>query len=233
MIAAADLARIAAGFALGALPAGAASVGTGIQGNPVCLPVTAQPGHSYPLGTVYVADTGSGTEDITLTAQPVWKGQEMYGRAIPVPPSWVSVSYPSTLWIIHHSSVQVGAGQGAYLSVTLNVPAAALRGMYAGNLVAGAGGTPSAGNGTQAALGAAAATDLEFAVGVKAPACGQVTAPSPSVIAASQRAAAAGDFSAASPSASPSSKPPPVTGYAILAVIAVILLAGLRKALSR
>lgn len=220
MIAAASLAAALAGTALGA-PAG---TGVGIQGNDACLPVTARPGQSYPLGTVYVANTGSGTEQITLTAQPIWKGDRLYGHARAVPASWLSVSYPATLWIIRHGYVSVGAGQGAYLPVSVSIPAGTPRGLYAATLIAGTGSSASSG-GISAGLGAGATTDLELSVGVKPPACG-LPVSSPSVIAASERAQAAGDFS----SAATAPKKSDALGWAILAVIAIAVLALARKA---
>lgn len=220
MIAAASL---AAALAL----AGPASTGTGIQGSDVCLPVTAQPGHTYPLGTVYVADTGSGSEQISLTAQPIWKGDRLYRRTRAVPASWLNVSYPSVLWIFHRSYVQVAAGQGAYLPVTVTIPDGTASGRYAATLVASAGGSPSPG-GISAGLASGATTDLELDVGMRPPACG-LPVPSPAAVAASQRAEAAGDFS----SAAADSKKSDAIGWVILGVIGLLIGAGLRKAMSR
>jgi hypothetical protein len=47
-----------------------ASVGVGITGAPVCPAAAVQPGTSVSLGTIYVVNTGSGSEDITLNAGP-------------------------------------------------------------------------------------------------------------------------------------------------------------------
>src|SRR6266851_4723185 len=60
--------------ALPVLPAGPASVGVGISSAPVCLAAAAQPGRSYSLGTVYVVNAGSGSEDISLRAGPPANG---------------------------------------------------------------------------------------------------------------------------------------------------------------
>src|SRR6202453_660829 len=149
-----------------------ASIGVGIQGNPVCLPVVAQPGHSYPLGTVYVVDTGSDGESLSVRATGTLNGQSAPAHSQPFPPSWVSVSYPKRFVFFPASSVSLSPEQGAYLPVALDLPGNAQPGLYAGNLVAGIAGTPSAGGGMVAGLGAAAATGLNFSVGVPAPSCG-------------------------------------------------------------
>jgi hypothetical protein len=206
-----------------------AGVGAGIQGNPVCLPVTAQPGHSYPLGQVYIQDTGDSSENMSVSAAPIWKGQAGYGHAIPVDPGWISVSYPSVLWVIHRSYVQVAAGQGAYLSVTLNVPSNARPGRYAGNMVASTGGASASSGGMTAGLGAAATTDLEFAVGVTAPSCDENTSPSPSAVAASARARAAGDMVDAPSSSSAKSGSNLGPAVAVVGVIGVILVVAGRR----
>jgi hypothetical protein len=194
-----------------------ASTGVGIQGNPVCLSVTAQPGHSYPLGTVYVVDTGSDGESLSVRATGTLGGQSAPAHSQPFPPSWVSVGYPRHDLFFGSSSVSLPAGGDAYLPVTLNVPGNAQPGLYAGNLVAGIAGTPSAGSGMVAGLGAAAGTGLNFSVGVPAPSCGVTVSSDPALTAAEQ---AAGDFTAASAKRSVS----PDKGYVILAVIVLIVI---------
>lgn len=202
-----------------------ASTGAGIQGNPVCLSVTAQPGHSYPLGTVYVVDTGSDGESLSIRATGTFSGQSAPAHSRPFPPSWVSVSYPKRFVFFPASSVSLSPGQGAYLPVTLNVPGSAQPGLYAGNLVAGIAGTPSAGGGMVAGLGAAAATGLNFSVGVPAPSCG-VTMPTAQAGAPDQYVPAA-----ASGSAVP--KRTPYAGWAILIVIGIVVVMGISKWLGR
>jgi hypothetical protein len=205
-----------------ALPA---SIGVGIQANPVCLPVTAQPGHSYSLGELFVQDTGSSGESISVAVEPVWRGQSDYGRYRSVPASWVSVAYPRKWLVLPQHSVTAGAGQGAYLAVTVTIPSSAASGMYVSNLVASAGTSPAPGSGTQAALGAAAATGLELGVSVRPPSCG-IAPPSASALAATEHAAAAGDIV---PAASASTAKTPYAGWAILILLGMVVLAGLRR----
>lgn len=80
-----------------------ASVGVGIGGAPVCPAAAVQPGTSVSLGTIYVVNTGSGSEDITLRA--AFPANGLPGRAFPA--SWLSFGYPKTLWIFGSSSVTV------------------------------------------------------------------------------------------------------------------------------
>ena len=203
-----------------------ASIGVGIQGNPACLSVPAQPGHSYPLGTVYVVDTGSDGESLSIRATGTFSGQSAPAHSQPFPPSWVSIGYPKRYLFFPSSSVSLSPEQGAYLPVTLNVPGNAAAGLYAGNLVAGIAGTPAGGGGMVAGLGAAAATGLNFSVGVPAPSCG-VTMPTALSGAPDQYVPAA----AASSSADP--KKTPYAGWAILLVIGIVVVMGIRKWLGR
>ena len=115
---------------------GASGTGVGIQAGNVCLAAPARPGGSYQPGTVYVANTGRGTEVISLRAGPMSSG-----HARPVPPAWVTFSYPA---------LSLAPSQGAGVPVTLNIPASARPGQYEAALTASAGGTPASGGGTQA-----------------------------------------------------------------------------------
>ena len=175
-----------------------ADTGVGIQAGNVCLSTPAQPGGSYQPGTVYVANKGSGTEAISLSAGPMSSG-----HARPVPPAWVTFSYPALLWIIPQHSVSIAPGQGASVPVTLNIPASAVRGQYEARLTAYAGGTPASGGGVQAELGAAAITFLKFGVGTAPAGC---SPPSPS-------------------QASPAPGPAGAPGWSLLAVAGIIALA--------
>jgi hypothetical protein len=199
-----------------------ASVGVGIQGNPVCLSVTAQPGHSYPLGTVYVVDTGSDGESLSVRATGTLDGQTAPAHSKPVPPSWVSISYPRHDLFFPSSSVSLPASGDAYLAATLNVPSGAQPGLYAGNLVAGIAGTPAGTGGVVAGLGAAAGTGLNFSVGIAPPSCG-ITVPSDPALTEAEQAA--GDFTSAT-AAKPVS---PDKGYVILGVIILVALFLSRK----
>ncbi len=181
---------------------GAPGTGVGIQASDVCLSTPAQPGGSYQPGTVYVTDTGSATETISLHAGPLpsWQvetavtagGAQRYvvqtvphpesgftRHALPVPPAWVTFGYPALLWVIPRHSVTLAPGQGASIPVTLHVPASARHGQYEAALTAGTTGTPAPGGGAQAVLGAAAATFLEFSVDAAPPDCNPAPPPQP------------------------------------------------------
>lgn len=137
--------------ALGAvmLPAGvaAASAGIGIQAGPVQLAGRARPGGSYPLPPVYVINTGSGPETITLRVERISAGN---GRTIP--PSWIAgKSRPVTL----------APDQSASVPLTLVVPGTARPGRYFSDVVAVSEPGRSA---DSVGFGVAAATDLEFTV---------------------------------------------------------------------
>ena len=211
-----------------------ASVGVGITGAPVCLPSAVQPGHSYSLGTVYIVNTGSGSEDITLHA--TFPANGLPGKAFPG--SWVSFGYPKKLWLFGGSSVTLGAGQGADIPATLTVPADAKPGLYASDLLAGTMAKPSPGSGGQAVFGAGAEENLQFAVApAKAPSCDAKPAASASMPGtpdggptASPQARAASPVPAArySPAASQGSAGPNRDGWVVIAgliVIGLVLLA--------
>lgn len=145
-----------------------ASVGVGIGGAPVCPAASVQPGQSVSLGSIYVVNTGSGSEDITLRAEAPANGLP----GVSFPASWVSFGYPKTLWVIGRSSVTLSPGQGTDIPATLAVPAGAKPGLYASDLLAGTMSAPSPGSGGQAVFGAGAEENLQFAVApAKAPSC--------------------------------------------------------------
>jgi hypothetical protein len=202
----------AAVLALGAAPG---STGVGIGAAPLCLPALARPGASYPLGTAGIQDTGTAAETITARVEAPFNGLP----GTPVPPSWVSISYPRTLWVIPGSSVSLAPGGSAYLPVTLHVPASARPGQYAADLVAAAAPSTSSGAGGTAVLGAAAETNLEFTVagpGQAAPSCDPATGPASTRTPVPDQEAAA-----ATGPASPS----PVPADAVLAALAAGTLA--------
>jgi hypothetical protein len=112
--------------ALPVLPAGPARVGVGIGAGPYCPApdVPLQAGHSYSLGAVYVKNTGSGPEGVTLAAGPLWKGDApVFSGELPPGPSWFSFGYPKLLGLFSRGSVTVQPGQGADVPATLNLPA--------------------------------------------------------------------------------------------------------------
>ena len=123
-----------------------ASVGVGVQAGPVLLASAAHPGGSYALPPVYVVNTGTQPEVVSVRIDRLSHGS---GRA--VPPSWIQVG----------PSVHLTAHQAARISLQLIVPAGARTGAYLSDVVAAGSGTISEGN---ANLGVAAATKLEFRV---------------------------------------------------------------------
>jgi hypothetical protein len=157
-LAAPAIAAALAGSSLAA-PSG---TGAGISGWPVCLSTPARPGGSYqlanggryrlggPAGTtgVQVVNTGSAPETLALSVVPLHSPSLLPG-ALPVPASWVSFG---------PDQVRLDAGKYAWVMVTLQVPAGARRGAYAGAAVDPA--SPGA-----ASLGAEATTLLLFTVG--------------------------------------------------------------------
>ncbi|HEY1625281.1 MAG TPA: hypothetical protein VGG16_15935 [Streptosporangiaceae bacterium] len=133
---------------LWAAPAANASVGVGIQADPVRLSGTAHPGGSYLLPTVYVVNTGTQTETLTMRVERLHAGG---GQS--VPGSWIQSSWT------HGSSV--AAGQSAEIPLELVPPADAKPGSYSSDIVVT--GTPPAGGG-DVRFGAAAATGLDFRI---------------------------------------------------------------------
>jgi hypothetical protein len=136
-------------FGLLVLPAVAAeaSIGVGIQAGPVSLTKAAHPGGSYQLPAVYVVNTGTQDESVTLKVQRISPG-----RGLTVPPSWIHVG---------EGPVQLGHNQSAQIPLQLSIPANAKPGRYFSDVVAHGSGTLSAG---QANLGVAAATGLDFTI---------------------------------------------------------------------
>jgi hypothetical protein len=123
-----------------------ASVGVGVQAGPVLLSSAAHPGGSYALPPVYVVNTGTQAELVSIRIDRLSAGS---GR--PVPPSWIHAG----------PSVRLTAHQAARISLQLVVPAGAKTGAYLSDVVAAGSGRISEGN---ANLGVAAATKLEFRV---------------------------------------------------------------------
>jgi len=116
-----------------------AGVTAGIQGGPACLPVTAQPGHSYPL-TVYVQG-GS----LLLSIGP--PHGSLYRSLRQVPSSWVSFSS------------NPGSGQ---VALTLAIPSGAAPGAYWSDITGTTQTQPEPG---QVTTGAAATAPIVFTVG--------------------------------------------------------------------
>jgi len=119
-----------------------AGVTASIQGDPVCLPVTAQPGHSYPLAV-------SGTGSLALSVVPDTGG--LHASLRQVPASWVAFAANTA-----------GPGSDA---LTLAVPADAAPGAYWSDIEAATGGQPPSGAGVAVTNRTAATTGLVFTVG--------------------------------------------------------------------
>jgi hypothetical protein len=151
----------------------AGSIGVGTQGTPMCTPAM-QPGTSAPAGQLYVTDTGTGAETVTVGTFPAG-GQGQALRRGQMPASWVHVSYPRRLWLFTGSSLSLDPGGSAYLAVTVTVPTGTPRGMYIVNLWAHTAASPSPGHGVALSAGAGAATLLYAGVG-ETPSC---TIPAP------------------------------------------------------
>jgi len=134
--------------ALVAVPQAAqASVGVGIQADPVRLSGVAHPGQTVALPSVSVVNAGTQRESIRVVVKPYPRGG---GR--PVPPSWVRPGGPS---------VQLAPRHAIRISLDLVVPADAKPGAYLSDIEAIVSGQASA---SGANLGAGAATLLEFRV---------------------------------------------------------------------
>lgn len=125
-----------------------ASIGVGVQGTPVRLGHVAQRGDSYPLAAVYVVNTGTQDESISLHVQRFSRGPDRT-----VPPSWIHFS---------GNGMQLAARESARIPLQLVVPASAAPGKYRSDVVVVGSAGVTVG---RANLGVAAATGLEFTVG--------------------------------------------------------------------
>jgi hypothetical protein len=133
---------------LGFAPAASASIGVGIQANPVSLSGVAHPGRSYALPPLYVVNTGTQTETISVQIEPATAG----GSGLSVPQSWIRVTGPAG---------PLAPRQAVQIPLELVTPSNAKPGSYAGDILA-AGGDAVAASGAR--FSAAAATGLEFRI---------------------------------------------------------------------
>jgi hypothetical protein len=122
-----------------------ASIGVGVQANPVSLSGTAHPGASYALPSLYVVNTGTQAESMSVRVV----RRTGPGRAIPE--SWIRIGALSG---------QLPPKQSARIALELVTPADAESGNYASDIVVTGSTAPVAG----VNFGAAAATKLEFKV---------------------------------------------------------------------
>jgi hypothetical protein len=130
-----------------AIPAAAqASIGVGIQAGPVRLAGVAHPGGSYALPAVYVVNTGTQDESLSIRIERLSSGP---GR--PVPATWIRPG----------AAVQLSHSESARIPLELVVPDAAKPGPYLTDVVVkGSSGLP----GGSATLAVAAATKLQFQI---------------------------------------------------------------------
>lgn len=136
-----------------------ASVGVGVQAGPVRLAGVVHPGGQYALPPVYVVNTGTEPESVTIRIERISPGT---GRTVPA--SWVHVSGP----------VRLSHAEAAHIPLTLTVPRTAVPGRYFSDVVARGSAALVAGG---ANLGVAAATNLEFTVAPGAVSAGWFSAP--------------------------------------------------------
>jgi hypothetical protein len=124
-----------------------ASVGVGIQENPVSLLRPARAGGTYPLPAVQVANTGTQDETITLKVERITHGS---GRV--VPRAWIQFA---------DTQIQLAAHEETTIALDLVVPASARSGSYQSDVVV-IGSPVEPGKATN--FRPAAATKLEFRV---------------------------------------------------------------------
>jgi hypothetical protein len=124
-----------------------ASVGVGVQASPVRLGGVAHPGGNYALPPVYVVNTGTQAETITMRVERLGRGPDRL-----VPPAWIQFA---------SSVTQLGPGSAARIPLELVVPSSARPGRYQSDIVVNGSAAPSA---ATANIGVAAATELEFSI---------------------------------------------------------------------
>jgi hypothetical protein len=140
---------------LGLAPVAHASIGVGVQADPVRLSVTAHPGGSYALPSLFVVNTGTEAEGISVQVKRLSSGPGQ-----PVPAAWIRIG---------SASKQLRPGQQVLIPLQLSAPGDAKPGGYRSDIVV-TGSTGAAGGGVH--FGAAAATELEFKVAPGATASG-------------------------------------------------------------
>ncbi|MGH3235094.1 MAG: hypothetical protein ACRDOH_17970 [Streptosporangiaceae bacterium] len=140
---------IAVGLAawLGLAQPAIASIGVGVQADPVSLDGAAHPGASYALPSLYVVNTGTQAESMSVRVERLSSGP---GRT--VPPSWIHVT---------NLGGQLPPEQSARISLELVTPSDARSGDYRSDIVVAGSAAPAAAG---INLGAAAATKLEFTI---------------------------------------------------------------------
>lgn len=141
-------------FGAAAAPAADASIGVGIQANPVRLAGVAHPGGSYTLPSLFVENTGTQAESLTVAVK------RLAGdTGLAFPASWVQVGAVAGM---------LKPRQQALVTIRLVPPADAKPGSYRDDLVVTGTAGATVGN---VRFGAGATTPLEFSV-VPGPAAG-------------------------------------------------------------
>ncbi|HLJ98408.1 MAG TPA: hypothetical protein VKU39_00720 [Streptosporangiaceae bacterium] len=131
-----------------------ASVGIGIQADPVRLAGNAHPGGTFTLPDVYVVNTGSQAESISVSVQRMNAAKS----GLNVPGSWIQAS---------SVPAQLAPGQAVRIPLRLVTPGDARLGRYASDIVVTGTVQPDAGSPVR--FSAAAATGLEFSLVASAP----------------------------------------------------------------
>ena len=148
----------------------AGSVGVGVQGTLMCTPAMTA-GSSASAGQLYVTDTGTQSETVTVGTFPADdQGQLLSRGQHQMPGSWVHVTYPRKWHVFPGSSLSLDPGGSAYLPVTVTVPAGTPDGLYVVNVWAHTASPGSPGGGIGLSAGAGAATLLYAGAG-ETPSC--------------------------------------------------------------
>ena len=122
-----------------------ASIGVGVQANPVSLTGTAHPGASYALPSLYVVNTGTQAESMSVRVV------RRTGPGLAIPGSWIHIGALRG---------QLPPKQSARIALELITPGDAEPGNYVSDIVVTGSTAPVAG----VNFGAAAATKLEFKI---------------------------------------------------------------------
>jgi hypothetical protein len=129
-------------------PSAGASVGVGIQANPVRLGSVAHPGATYALPSLYVVNTGTQAESISVQVERLANAHSGWA----IPRSWINVT---------GLSGQLAPGKSAEIPLQLVTPSDAKTGTYSSDLVV-TGSTMITADDVR--FGAAAATGLDFSI---------------------------------------------------------------------
>lgn len=127
-----------------------ASIGVGVQADPVRLSGTAHPGGSYALPSLFVVNTGTEPEAISVQVKRLSSGP---GQAIPA--SWIRIS---------GLGEQIQPRQQVLIPLQLSTPGDARPGSYRSDIVVTGYSAADGATAYGVRFGAAAATELEFKI---------------------------------------------------------------------